>query len=60
DNAEIEYLSGVEGTLNSTLDSTGEESQDETGSSGEEESSGEEDGLLDDESIEDFLDEDTD
>ncbi|TET50083.1 MAG: hypothetical protein E3J58_04040, partial [Actinomycetota bacterium] len=60
DNAEIEYLSGVEGTLNSSLDGIGEESRDETDSSGEGESSGGEDGLLDDESIEDFLDEDAD
>lgn len=49
ENAEIEYLSGIEGTLNSPLDSTGEGSQDET------DPSGEEDQLLDDESIEDFL-----
>jgi len=60
DNAEIEYLSGVEGTLNSSLDGIGEESRDETDSSGEGESSGGGDGLLDDESIEDFLDEDAD
>lgn len=55
DNAEIEYLLEVEGTLNSPVGSTGEGTQDETDSSGEEESSSEEDGLLDDESIEDFL-----
>lgn len=54
DNAEIVYLSGTEGTLNSASDSAGEESQDEI------DSSGEEDGLLDDESIEDFLEKDTD
>jgi len=59
DNAEIEYLSEVEGTLNSPVGSTGDKTQDETDSSGEEGSSSEEDGLLDDESIEDFLDEDS-
>ena len=59
DNAEIEYLSEVEGTLNSPVGSTGDQIQDETDSSGEEESSSEEDGLLDDESIEDFLEEDS-
>lgn len=58
DNAEIEYLSGVDGTLNTPVGSTGEGTQDETDSSGEEESSSEEDGLLDDESIEDFLEDD--
>jgi len=58
DNAEIEYLSGVDGTLNTPLGSTGDETQDETDSSGEEGSSSEEDGLLDDESIEDFLEDD--
>ncbi len=55
DNAEIEYLSGVEGTLNSPVGSTGDKTRDETGSSDEEGSSSEENGLLDDESIEDFL-----
>jgi hypothetical protein len=58
DNAEIEYLSEVEGTLNSPIGSTGDGTQDETDSAGEEESSSEEDGLLDDESIEDFLEDD--
>ncbi len=58
DNAEIEYLSGVDGTLNTPLGSTGDETQDETDSSGEEGSSSEEDGLLDDESIEDFFEDD--
>jgi parvulin-like peptidyl-prolyl isomerase len=58
DNAEIEYLSGVDGTLNTPVGSTGDETQDETGSSGEEGSSSEEDELLDDESIEDFLEDD--
>jgi len=58
DNAEIEYLSGVDGTLNTPLGSTGDGTQDETDSSGEEGSSSEEDGLLDDESIEDFLEDD--
>ena len=58
DNAEIEYLSGVDGALNTPVGSTGEGTQDETDSSGEEESSSEEDGLLDDESIEDFLEDD--
>jgi parvulin-like peptidyl-prolyl isomerase len=58
DNAEIDYLSEVEGTLNSPLGSTGEESQEEPGSA-EGGSSSEEDKLLDDESIEDFLEEDS-
>ncbi len=58
DNAEIEYLSGVDGALNTPVGSTGEGTQGETDSSGEEESSSEEDGLLDDESIEDFLEDD--
>jgi len=58
DNAEIEYLSEAEGTLNSPIGSTGNEAQDEESSSGEEESSGEEDKLLDDESIEDFIEDD--
>lgn len=57
-NAEIEYLSGAEGTLNTPVGSTGNGTRDETDSSGEEESSSEEDGLLDDESIEDFLEDD--
>ncbi len=55
DNAEIVYLSEVEGILNSPTGSTDDQTQDETGSSGEEGSSSEEDELLDDESIEDFL-----
>ncbi|MCK5567236.1 MAG: peptidyl-prolyl cis-trans isomerase, partial [Actinomycetia bacterium] len=58
DNAEIVYLSGVDGTLNTPIGSTGDGTQDETDSSGEEESSSEEDGLLDDESIDDFLEDD--
>lgn len=58
DNAEIEYLSEVDGTLNTPVGGTGDQTQDETGSSGEEESSSEEDGLLDDKSIEDFLEDD--
>jgi len=59
DNAEIEYISEVEGTLNSPVGSTGDQTQDETDSSGEEGSSSEEDGLLDDESIGDFLEDDS-
>jgi parvulin-like peptidyl-prolyl isomerase len=58
DKAEIEYLSGAEGTLNSPIGSTGDEVQDEAGSTGEEGSSNEEDKLLDDESLEDFIEED--
>jgi len=55
DNAEIVYLSEEEGTLNSPIGSTDDQTQDEADSSGEEGSSSEEDELLDDESIEDFL-----
>lgn len=49
ENAEIEYLSGVEGTLKSPASSTGEGSQDGTNSPDEE------DKLLDDESIQDLI-----
>jgi parvulin-like peptidyl-prolyl isomerase len=53
--AEIEYLSDVEGTLNSPIGSTGDRAPDETDASGEEGSSSEEDKLLDDESIDGFI-----
>ena len=58
DNAEIEYLTGAEGTLKGPIGSTGDEIQDEAVSSDEEGSSSEEDKLLDDESLEDFIEED--
>jgi len=58
DNAEIEYLTEAEGTLNGPIGSTGDEIQDEEVSSDEEGSSSEEDKLLDDESLEDFIEED--
>ncbi len=58
DNAEIDYLTEAEGTLKGPIGSTGDEIQDEAVSSDEEGSSSEEDKLLDDESLEDFIEED--